>query len=121
MDPHGPVKKEEIEEDDSVDKRVYPIAISTFFMGLSISCIVPVLPLLAAELSLTQTQYGAIMSITGLTRIFSNIPLTCVVDRYGRRPALILGPLITSASMFGFGSAQAVTQLVFMRLINGVS
>jgi len=121
---NGTAVSKELEEeknDDAIDKRAYPIALSTFCMGLSLSCIVPVLPLLAVDLGLSQSQYGVVMSITGLSRIFSNIPLTCLVDRFGRRPALILGPLVTSSAMFGVGASVNSIQLFMARFLSGTS
>jgi len=114
-------KTEEKIDSEAVDKRAYPIALSTFCMGLSLSCIVPVLPLLAVDMGLTQSQYGIVMSITGLSRIFSNIPLTCMVDRFGRRPALILGPLAASSAMFGVGLSVNSLQLFLARCLSGTS
>eukprot|EP00494_Astrolonche_serrata_P033712 UN33981 len=70
-------------------------------MGTSISVLVPVMPFLATSLGLSVFQYGAINSVIGLSRIVSNIPLTCFVESYGRRSLLVFGPLVTSSTMLG--------------------
>ena len=39
---------------------------------------------------------GATLSVYAIARLLMNIPAGLLADRYGRRPLLITGPLITA-------------------------
>jgi len=106
--------------DESLDPRIYPITLCTFFMGTSISCIVPILPLFATSIGLSAAQYGSVISVIGLSRIVANIPLTCLVDSKGRRPGLVLGPGLSALCISGLGISTCYHQLLFFRMMSGI-
>ena len=91
------VKGEDLETkkslDTSIDKRVYPISASTLLMGTAIGVIIPVMPIYCAEMDISPSQFGLLISVMGFTRLLVNIPLASLGDIFGRRPLLIFGPV----------------------------
>ncbi|KAI9034085.1 major facilitator superfamily domain-containing protein [Hyaloraphidium curvatum] len=104
---------------DKIDPRVWPIAVSSALMGLAIGVVIPLLPLFSKELGLTTSQFGMLISSMGLARLVLNIPAATLVDRIGRKPLLVGGPLITSLSMVGTGLAHGLNELILWRMMTG--
>ncbi|KNC76399.1 hypothetical protein SARC_11098 [Sphaeroforma arctica JP610] len=104
---------------DRVDSRVWPIATGTALMGIAIGVVLPVLPGLTRELGLNSTQFGMVISILGLTRLFCNIPLASIGNRMGRKSLLVAGPVLCSISMFMHGHSYSFEQLMFWRFVQG--
>ncbi|KXS12741.1 MFS general substrate transporter [Gonapodya prolifera JEL478] len=108
------------EEDDSVDPRVWSVALSSLLMGVAIGVIQPVMPLFAQQLHISTSQYGLILSSTFLFRLLTNLPAAQIGATYGRRPLLVGGPLITAAAMAYNGLARTSTDLLASRAALGV-
>jgi MFS family permease len=104
---------------DAIDKRVWPIAFSSLLMGIAIGVVIPLLPLMSRELGLSTSQFGFLISSMGLARLLLNIPAATLVDKIGRKPLLVGGPLMTSISMIGTGLASGLNELVSWRLMTG--
>jgi len=116
-----PEKKSRLTSELAVDRRVIPITLGSFFMGISLSMVIPLLPLFVNELGLTISQFGMTLSIVGFARMFTNIPLVAMCDKYGRRPFLVYGPLFSAMSTLFLGGAQNVGMLLLGRTVQGIS
>lgn len=90
----------------SVDKRVWPIALSTLLTGTAIGVIFPVMPLFASELGLSKTDYGLVVAAMGFARLFSNFAFAYVGEKFGRKILLVSGPAVSSLSFFGTAVAR---------------
>lgn len=90
---------------------VFFTSVTTFF----------VLPVYLEDLGASRAEVGRIMGAFGATSLFA-IPLTgALVDRYGRRPFMILGGLIWCAVAFAFSTVDRLGPLVvLLRLVQGV-
>jgi MFS family permease len=108
------------EDDDSVDKRVWPIAASTFITGSAVGVALPVMPLFAAELGLTTAEFGLVGSVFGGARLLSNLPMGVAVERFGRRPLLVLGPALAGTAMIGTGLSGSLPVLLGWRVLTGL-
>ncbi len=82
--------------------------------------VVPILPFYA-------TRYGASAFLVGLlVSSFSIAQLACapwwgrLSDRYGRRPAILLGLVVSALSYIVFAFAQSVPLLLLSRLVQGL-
>jgi len=82
--------------------------------------VVPILPFYA-------TRYGASAFLVGLlVSSFSIAQLTCspwwgrLSDRYGRRPVILIGLVVSALSYIVFAFAQSVPLLLLSRLVQGV-
>jgi MFS transporter, DHA1 family, multidrug resistance protein len=116
-----PKKTNEEEKNQSIDRRVFPIAMSTFIVGSAIGVALPVMPLFAAELGLSTAEFGLVGSTFGAARLFSNPPLAMLSERVGRRQFLMWGPAITAVSMVGTGLSGSLAVLLGWRALAGLS
>jgi MFS family permease len=105
---------------ETIDKRVYSVAISSLLMGTALGTLQPVLPQLVAELNIPAGEYGFIVSVAFLARILFNIPAAYLGQRFGRKPLLIGGPIFTSISMLIMGTAKTSSELITGRFGVGV-
>lgn len=60
------------------------------------------------------------MSAFALARLVLNLPSGMLADRIGRRPLLVVGPVITSIGMIGSGFAWSFHELLAWRFLTGV-
>lgn len=94
-------------------------ALGTF---LAQGLLFPSLPrLLVEELGTTKRTAGLIMSAASLSALLSRPWTGQFIDRRGRRPFLILGPLLTMVSGLGLLAARSVPQLLALRLLQGLA
>jgi multidrug resistance protein len=93
--------------------------VTAFVDMVGLAMIVPLLPFYA-------TQFGSSAAVVGvLVSAFSIAQLACAPawgrfsDRYGRRPAILAGLVITAAAYVIFGLAASVGALLLSRLVQG--
>jgi MFS transporter, DHA1 family, multidrug resistance protein len=103
-----------------VDRRAYPIALSSFLVGTSISMILPLMPVFCSEIGISSSGYGIIVGAMGLSRLIANLPAGWLADKVGRRPLLIGGPLITAVGMLGMGLSTTFSAFLSFRIFSGV-
>jgi hypothetical protein len=104
----------------SVDPRVMPIFATLTLTFTSQGLQFPVLPQLARSLELTAADLGLITSATALGRLCSNVPAAFLAEKYGRRPLLIAGPLISAVGMAGLSLSSSFLELVVSNMCVGV-
>jgi len=92
------------------------VVITMLGMGL----ISPILPQYARSFGVTITMVGLLITSFGVARIIVDIPAASLVDRLGRRPILIIGPLIQAIGSIACGLATNYWQLLAFRFIQGV-
>ena len=114
------IKKDNDISSDKIDKRAYLLALSSFFMGTGIGVILPVMPNFAQSMGLSTSQYGAVIGVMGVTRLLFNIPAAYLADKYGRRPLLVSGPIITSIGMTCTAIVTSFNQLLGTRFLTGM-
>lgn len=95
------------------------ITTSTVLVLSGQGVIAPVLPLFAEELGVSAAVIGLTLSFFALARFILNVPLGIAADRFGRRPLLVAGPLVTAVGMVGSGFAGDIVQLLAWRLLAG--
>lgn len=93
-----------------------------FMMGVGF--IGPIMPLYIQTLGVNKveigTRVGLLITIYGLGRALTDIPAGRFANQFGRRPLLIIGPLIVTLSAFACGLAVNYWQLFFFRLMQGI-
>lgn len=95
------------------------IMVSTVAIMSGQGVISPVLPLFARSFGASAASVGLTLSAFALARLVLNVPLGMASDRYGRRPLLVAGPLVTGLGMIGSGFVDGIPELLFWRLIAG--
>lgn len=81
--------------------------------------VLPLLPFYALDLHATPFQIGLIYSAFSIAQILSAPVWGRVSDRYGRRPALLIGLLAAAAAYVVFGFADSLWLLFASRFVQG--
>ncbi|KAK9812728.1 hypothetical protein WJX72_002739 [[Myrmecia] bisecta] len=83
------------------------------------SALGPVLPAFAKEFDVGAAAIGMTMSSFALSRLILNLPAGVMADRFGRKPLLVWGPVLTAVGMFGSGQATTFNELLAWRFVTG--
>ena len=81
--------------------------------------VLPVLPFYALKLNATPVQVGWIFAAFSMAQLISSPLWGRVSDRYGRRPALLIGLLASAAAYTVFGFADTLWLLFASRFVQG--
>ncbi len=96
------------------------ILITTSFVDMiGFSIVFPLLPFYALKLHGNAFHVGLITAAFSAAQILSAPIWGRVSDRYGRRPALLIGLLASAAAYVVFGLADSILLLFLSRLIQG--
>jgi multidrug resistance protein len=86
---------------------------------IGFAIVLPLLPFYALELRATPAEVGLIIAAFSAAQIVSSPVWGRVSDRYGRRPALLIGLLASAVAYVVFGLADALWLLFASRLVQG--
>jgi MFS family permease len=104
----------------SAELRRLSVLIATCFVDmLGFAIVFPLIPFYALRLHATPLDVGLIISAFSAAQILSAPLWGRVSDRYGRRPALLIGLVASAAAFVVFGLADALWLLFASRLIQG--
>ena len=92
----------------------------TFINMLGAGIVGPVLPLYAKSFGVSAAMVGLLMSAFGIARIPINVPAGGLAERIGRKPLLVIGPLIMGIAALLTGLSNTYGQLLALRLLQGV-
>ena len=62
-----------------------------FFPGTSVGILIPCMPLLVSQLNIPPSEFGLVVSAFGLSKLIGNIPSGYFVEKYGRKPSMMVG------------------------------
>lgn len=101
--------------------RQLSVLMATVFVDMVGFLIVhPLLPFYATSLGATATMIGLLVAIFAAAQLLSSPIWGRLSDRYGRRPMLIAGLLISAVSFALFGFANSIWMLFVFRFVQGV-
>ena len=96
------------------------VLIATCFVDMiGFAIVLPILPFYALDLKASAFDVGIIMAAFSLAQILSAPLWGRVSDKYGRRPALLIGLLASAAAYVVFGLAHSIAVIFVSRLIQG--
>lgn len=87
---------------------------------LGFGSVVPVLPLYARSFGVSQAAIGLAIAVYGLGRFLLAVPVGQLSDRFGRRPVLALGGLVTAAGNLLCAYAPNYPTFIGARFVAGV-
>jgi len=100
-------------------KRVWVLMAIVFVDMLGYLVVLPLLPFYAEDLGASAVMVGVLVSAFAFAQVITAPFWGRLSDRYGRRPLILVGLLISAASFFLFGLAGSVTVLLVSRLVQG--
>jgi MFS family permease len=100
-------------------KRLGVLIAIAFVDMVGFMLVLPLLPFYALQLHATPFQIGLIYSAFSIAQIMSAPVWGRVSDRYGRRPALLIGLLAAAAAYVVFGFADSLWLLFASRFVQG--
>lgn len=89
------------------------------FMGIGL--VIPVLPAIINELGMSGQSAGNLVAAFAVTQLIASPIAGRWVDAIGRKPMIVIGLILFSASELLFGLGQSVWVLFASRLLGGVS
>lgn len=95
------------------------LCIMMIFVMIGFGMISPVLPIYGATFGVSSALVGMLVTSFGLARLFANLPAGRLADRIGRRPLIIVAPLITAIGAIIAGLAPGFWLLVAARFVQG--
>ena len=101
-------------------KRLSVLMLVAFVDMMSLMIIWPLLPLYAVNLKATATTVGLLAASFPIAQLVSSPVWGFVSDRYGRRPALLVGLGASAFAYVVFGFAHTVWLLFVSRFVQGL-
>lgn len=86
-------------------------------LRLTVLAVPPVLPLIHADLGLSEAAVGALGSLPSLVFAFAAVPGSLLIARLGARPTLVAGLLLTALAAAARGAAGDVPLLYLTTLL----
>ena len=97
------------------------LLLNLFIAFLGIGLVIPVTPTIMNELNISGSTVGYMVSAFALAQLILSPLAGRAVDKYGRKPMIIIGLFIFSMSELLFGLGQSVEVLFASRILGGVS
>lgn len=88
-------------------------------LALGTGIALPAIPALAKSFDISFGVASGIVTSYLIGNLAGTIPSGWMIDRFGRRPVLIIGPILTAASAFLVAAADTFTELLILRFITG--
>ena len=95
---------------------ILPIYLPAFLLSTGVGIISPTLPIYINSFELSYTLTTVVIAIG----VVGNIPAGILVERVGRKPAMLIGLAMIVLSTISMGTAQRLSHLVIAQLIGGV-
>lgn len=101
------------------DPRVLCLCASTGCMMLGHGVATPIVPMLSSSLGASASAVGLALSAFGASRLALNIPIGLAADRFGRKPVLVGGAVVSAIGMAGSGLATDMNWFTASRVVAG--
>lgn len=86
---------------------------------LGFGAMVPSLPLYASSFGVSASAIGVAVAAYGLARFLAVLPGGQLADRWGRRPVLAIGGLISAVGSFWCAEAHSFAEFILARIVAG--
>jgi len=96
------------------------LMITAFVDMLGLAMVIPLLPFYATKLGASATIVGVLIAAFSIAQLASAPLWGRFSDRYGRRPALLVGLLISAVAYVVFAYASTLWLLLLSRIVQGL-
>lgn len=108
--------------------QLFILAICRLSEPLSNTCLLPYLYYLIRSLQPTNDtspasisrQAGLLVSLFALSQFFTSVPWASFADRWGRKPTIVIGLMLSIISNVGFGFSTTIPAVMFWRVLAGL-
>src|ERR1700754_2020562 len=90
-----------------------------FLLALGTGIVLPAIPALAKSFDVSFGVASGVITAFLIGNLVGTLPSGWMVDRFGRRPVIIAGPLLTAATSLAIFYAESFTQLLILRFLAG--
>ena len=90
-------------------------------LALGTGVAVPAVPTLAKSFGVEFAAASGVVTSFLLGNLVGTLPSGWMIDRFGRRPIMIAGPLLTAAMAFLCAFAFSFTELLALRFLDGIA
>jgi MFS family permease len=90
-----------------------------FLLALGTGIVLPVIPALAKSFDVSFGLASGVITAFVIGNLAGTLPSGWLIDRFGRRPVIIAGPLLTAATSLAIVFAESFTQLLVLRFLAG--
>jgi MFS family permease len=90
-----------------------------FLLALGTGIVLPVIPALAQSFDVSFGVASGVVTVFLIGNVAATLPAGWLIDRFGRRPVVIAGPLLTAATSLLIVFAESFTQLLVLRFFAG--
>jgi MFS family permease len=91
-----------------------------FVLALGYSIAMPAVPVFAKSFGTGFAVASLVLVMHGLGEMIATVPTGFFVDRFGRRPMLFVGPILTAAASLLIAVAHSFPELLAYRFIEGL-
>jgi multidrug resistance protein len=96
------------------------LMITAFVDMLGLIIVYPLLPFYAERLGANAAMVGALIASFSVAQLLAAPVWGWLSDRYGRRPAILVGLLLSAVAYFIFGFANSIWLLFLSRIVQGL-
>src|SRR5881392_2933303 len=96
------------------------LMITAFVDMLGLAMVIPLLPFYATKLGASATIVGVLIAAFSIAQLASAPLWGRFSDRYGRRPALLAGLIVSAIAYVIFGYASTLWLLLLSRVVQGL-
>jgi MFS family permease len=93
-----------------------PSLLLSFASGL----LIPTLPLYVRSLGASFEVVSIVVAMAGLGTLVADVPAGILIDRFGRRPTMIVGTASLAFTALGLGMSGLVPELIVFRFLSGM-
>ncbi len=90
-----------------------------FLLALGTGIVLPSIPALAQSFDVSFGVASGVITAFLIGNLAGTLPSGWLIDRFGRRPVIIAGPLLTAATSVLIVFAESFTQLLILRFLSG--
>lgn len=99
---------------------ILPVFIPTFLLRLGSGLLIPILPLYAKSFDISYGLVGLVLAAEGIGHLVGDLPAAMVLNRIGRKSAMLLGVITVALCGAGLFFAPSIFVVFLLRLVGGI-
>ena len=99
---------------------ILPVFIPTFLLRLGSGLLVPILPLYAKSFDISYGLVGLVLAAEGIGHLVGDLPAAMVLNRIGRKSAMLLGVITVALCGAGLFFAPSIFVVFLLRFVGGI-